>query len=259
MILLSHEEISRASSLTARLEVVSSILAIMILTLVPLRTRVYWLFLRSHQGLGLTCLVGVWVHVAHGSAASQDAPYAAILLLGPSLLWVVGSTVWRNRLLTRGVPRAKGFAISASRRLMRIRVEDWRGPRIRPGEYVYLFVPGVSTFRVLQSDPFPAVSSEDGRWVDVFVENRSPFTAKLFERPARDSSEYELRDYHVVLCGPYGKDISLKGFKHVLMVAWGEGRIATFLPYLFSISRQKPKDRPVVNLVWQVHAAGKQC
>jgi hypothetical protein len=240
------------------LETSVCLLVIFIIWLTSFPTKKYEFFLRSHQLLGIGVLVGMWWHTRQASATSRWAVYVATSTLIFSLVWDIGSTLWHHRFFRQRWPHA--VLTSVEDRITTVRISPTH--QVAPGQYVSVWMPGVSTMAFLQSHPFVPVPVTDDRSrqvsVDLLVRPRSGLTFNLLrsaQLPRPTSSAVRAQTFAAVVCGPYGRSISLHGFHHVLMIAWGFCRVAPFLQILAQLSQQPQPGLSVVNLIWQVQHA----
>ncbi|KIW21776.1 uncharacterized protein PV07_12796 [Cladophialophora immunda] len=260
--------------------VFSSILLIAISTLVRWRIHFYESFLWVHRLLGFICLIGLWRHATPGAKVSYCALSTATLAFALSLLVVMGFTVWINGLVPKRWYIARGYTLARDSRYMRITVHKWQGRRVRPGQYLHLVAPGITNFGTLQSHPFMGVPGSEGHSLEMFVEMRSSFTSMLFQQPVDSSPEpsppwktilsekcsrdclvlpCEKRTFPVLLRGPYGPSVSLRGFEIVVMVAKRGCHVASFIPYLRNIAHDQRSRLRAVHLVWEVDSPEEVC
>lgn len=129
--------------------------------------------------------------------------------------------------------------------------------RWRPGQYVYLRMPGISIFgnhpftiASLCSDDFPSNYGEEYRDMALVFRPFSGFTAKVLEA-ARQKGPY--KTYRAFVDGPYGgmrRDMS--SFDHVIFFAGGSGitAIASQLLDLIRRMRDGKALTRTVRVVW---------
>ena len=125
---------------------------------------------------------------------------------------------------------------------------------VEPGQYVYLWIPGVSLTSVFQSHPFCISwwerSDEEPFVLHLLVRTRRGFTSRL--RSEADQC------FSAMIGGPYGQSAHGEAFGTVLMFATDIG-VASLLPYLKSVMQGRKNasicTRRVV-LTWQVRKTG---
>lgn len=258
---------------------VLSLLLILFIWLTPFRSKAYEPFLFTHQGLGIVCLVGMWWHTWEASFTSRLPVYVATGLLASLFVVDVGATLYHNRLFIRGPATARVTARKPRQdgtkqdRSLSVQVRVPPGYRFGLGQYVNLWIPGACLLAGLESHPFipvPIAADEGDRsstdltavprdcegyaLVDLQVEPRAGLTRKLFRSALYHGPGVA---YKANLRGPYGKKVSLDGFQHLLLVAWGRAQVAPSLQVLLKLSQRAQPGLRVVNLVWQVANAAE--
>lgn len=127
----------------------------------------------------------------------------------------------------------------------------------RPGQYVYLRMPGVSVFEnhpftiaSLCSDDFPSAYGEEYRDMVLVFRPFAGFTKKVLESALEHGPWHT---YRAFLDGPYGgMRRSMDSFDHVVMVAGGSGITAVVSQLLDLIKRMRDGKAvtKTVHLVW---------
>lgn len=216
----------------------------------------YELFLRSHQIIAALYAITIWRHV--GSRSRSRISLLCIQIIPGVFLSTVlletAAIIIRNFALRQPYARAliykKGKAVSLSLSVPR----PWN---IRAGQYINLWIPGVSfrSFVTLQSHPFTIASWTSGKAMslDFLIEPRAGFT-KLLAQVAERSE----RPYIAFFSGPHGTPVPVGSFGSVMMVASGFG-IAAQLPYLKELiegyNRCEVRTRRI-HLIWQLREQG---
>ncbi|EDN08845.1 predicted protein [Histoplasma mississippiense (nom. inval.)] len=172
--------------------------------------------------------------------------------------------LYRNGVFTsRGCPRAsvtyvgRGDSSSpdnCSSRPIRIRVALSRPLRVRPGQYINLWMRSVSWWSWAQSHPFTVMSWSpvEQSSLDLFVQPRQGLTADLLRHAEVDNGVS--LSFPALVSGPHGTSEPAGQYETVLIVASGFG-IAPVIPYLkqlihgYNTSTSRTRR---VHFVWQL-------
>ena len=135
---------------------------------------------------------------------------------------------------------------------VRVQITVPRPWRVRAGEFVYIWMPGVSFWSAFQSHPFMISwwdQNADGKSTHIYllVKPRSGFTQSLLHH----SGSTALSAW---VDGPYGQMKDLGDYGSVLMFATGIG-IAAQVPYIKQLLRGFQEYRvrtKSILLVWQL-------
>lgn len=127
----------------------------------------------------------------------------------------------------------------------------------KPGQYVYLRLPGISVFEnhpftitSLCSSEFPSEHGEGYKDMTLVFRPFRGFTRKVLEAAIE---QRPLHTYRAFLDGPYGgMTRSLDSFDHVLLIAGGSGitALTSHLLYLIKHMRQGKAATRTVQVVW---------
>jgi len=127
----------------------------------------------------------------------------------------------------------------------------------KPGQYVYLRLPGISVFEnhpftitSLCSSEFPSEHGEGYKDMTLVFRPFRGFTRKVLEAAIEHGP---LHTYRAFLDGPYGgMTRSLDSFDHVLLIAGGSGitALTSHLLYLIKHMRQGKAATRTVQVVW---------
>jgi len=127
----------------------------------------------------------------------------------------------------------------------------------KPGQYVYLRLPGISVFEnhpftitSLCSSEFPSEHGEGYKDMTLVFRPFRGFTRKVLEAALEHGP---LHTYRAFLDGPYGgMTRSLDSFDHVLLIAGGSGitALTSHLLYLIKRMRQGKAATRTVQVVW---------
>ena len=171
------------------------------------------------------------------------------------MLWII----YRNFAFHRGFSRAN---IDVVRDAIRIKIQVQRPWKIRAGQYVNIWLPGIGYRAMLESHPFMIASwAVDTSWkpklttVHLLVEPRDGFTHRLLRYAKRSSGD---TGHLVLYSGPYGSPTSMNEYGTVLLIATGCGIVAV-LPHLKELLDGYEKCEVVtrrIHLVWQLQGEG---
>lgn len=174
----------------------------------------------------LLLLLAVWRHTKNSHLTQIYALTGSVLFI-VVFFYRLTLLIFRNlghyKLGTRGrvmlIPKSSAILVV---------VPINRPFKIRPGSFLYLWVPGASFFAGLRTHPYQIAwwqTDHDGRLetVTCLIQNTNTFTRRLAGH--FDSSLL------VWIDGPYGNDLELDKYNQVLLVATGIG-IASQLSYL---------------------------
>lgn len=170
------------------------------------------------------------------------ALFLVTLALETSLL------LYRNGVFSSGLPRAE---ITETHGAVLVRIQLQRPLKIKPGQYINLWIPSVSFWSFMQTHPFVVVSWVEGYQytLDLLIQPRKGLTRDLVTCHPRT----------VLFTGPHGISAPIDEYEHILMVAGGVGIIAQ-LPYLnrlvYNHSACNVRTRRV-HLVWHVQDLGR--
>lgn len=170
--------------------------------------------------------------------------------------------IFRNIKLGKNSSRLRATETNG---IMTATIEVSRPLMIHPGQYINIWVPSLSLF---SSHPFTVIS-----WapfpqerIELLIEERSGFTAKLFRRlciegrlGSREDQQKSQHGYRVFFSGPHGNSMPDWEFDSVLLFASGFG-IATILPYLTKLGhgyKERKGRSKRIHLVWKVYRVGE--
>ena len=165
-----------------------------------------------------------------------------------------GRLVYRNLRWSQPYATAR---LTQVKDAIRVQITVPRPWNIRAGDFIYLWMPGVSFWSCFQSHPFTIswwdrdIDGKGGN-IHLLVKPRAGFTQKLLQH----SGSNHLR---VWVDGPYGPRLDVGDYGSVLMSATGIG-IAAQVPYIkellkgFQEYRVRTKS---ILLVWQLDNESK--
>lgn len=237
--------------------------ATLVLCIRPLRRPSFELFLRTHQFLAVGSLYAIGMHVRN----SRDA-VARFGAIGIAVCFVASGTGQVLQVLVRhcffyhGLPRARIVQVC---HVVRISVDTSVPITVRAGQYVNVYMPGVSFWSWLQSHPFTVAAVQrrgPGTTLELMVEPRRGWTSKLVSRARNvglgDEPLSGQQLYIAFFSGPHGRTIDVDNYSVVVMVASGWGVIAQipYLQHLISGYNNSTTKVRRIHLIWQLSAVG---
>ncbi|OJD23047.1 hypothetical protein ACJ73_05605 [Blastomyces percursus] len=228
------------------------------------RQLTYEIFLRLHQMTACLCVYAIWRHLPSHGVVPRLYLYIS---LGTSLVTLFLQYVlflYRNGVFTsRGCPRALVTYLargddsdSDDRRAkpIKIRVALSRPLKIRPGQYINLWMRSVSWWSWVQSHPFTVMSWSpvEQSTLDLFIQPRHGLTLDLLRHVEVDHGIS--LSFPALVSGPHGTSESAGQYETVLVVASDFG-VAPVIPYLkqlihsYNISTSRTRR---VHFVWQL-------
>ncbi|KAK5073338.1 hypothetical protein LTR70_010372 [Exophiala xenobiotica] len=235
--------------------------ATLVLCIRPLRRPSFELFLRTHQFLAVGSLYAIGMHVRN----SRDA-VARFGAIGIAVCFVASGTGQVLQVLVRhcffyhGLPRARIVQVC---HVVRISVDTSVPITVRAGQYVNVYMPGVSFWSWLQSHPFTVAAVQrrgPGTTLELMVEPRRGWTSKLVSRARNvglgDEPLSGQQLYIAFFSGPHGRTIDVDNYSVVVMVASGWGVIAQipYLQHLISGYNNSTTKVRRIHLIWQLSA-----
>lgn len=178
----------------------------------------------------------------------------------------VGETIHnlvRNRGFVRGLPRARVVERSNIVRLT-VNVPTTLSPY--PGQYINVWMPGVSFWSFLQNHPFVVASAQHdkgGTTLELVVEARRGWTAKLFQPRHRGRNERSQTGTYICLfSGPHGRGEDVDTYGTVVLVVlvasgWGLVGLLPYLQHLIQGYNAHTTNARRIHLIWQLHDVGK--
>ena len=217
--------------------------------LLTIKNYLYEIFQQSHVALGVLVVYAVWRHLPVQITSGRLYLYIAATIFGVTTVGRYGRLVLRNA--TSG-QRHASTKVEQVRDAVRVQISVPRPWKVSAGQYVYIWMPGVSASSIVQSHPFMICWWDDdteGRASHIYllVKPRSGFTRNL----VRHAGSFALSCW---VDGPYGKPVSTEDFGSVLMFASGIG-IAAQVPYIKGILkdfRNAQTRTKSILLIWQL-------
>ncbi|PTB40388.1 hypothetical protein M441DRAFT_70199 [Trichoderma asperellum CBS 433.97] len=227
-----------------------AMILLVLLSISFFRKRWYEIFLRLHQTLSIAVMVFVIRHLISVPDFQWIPVYIFIGIFFSLAAFYIMILIYRNTKLGKNFARLRATGKDG---IMTAIIEMPRPLIINPGQYLNIWVPSLSLF---SSHPFTVTS-----WapfpqekVELLIEERSGFTAKLFRHSCKTQN-----GYRVFFSGPHGSSIPDWEFDSVLIFATGFG-IATILPYLIKLChgyKERKGRSKRIHLVWKVYLVGE--
>ncbi|KAI1160985.1 hypothetical protein F5B18DRAFT_629998 [Nemania serpens] len=230
------------------------------------RQRWYELFLASHVILQIAALLFLFLHF-HTSRPYVLASLA--IFLADRIVWRIGlksATVAANvKALEDGdtvllsaswdVPQAEGHRAFWRFFGRKNILYGWL-----PADHVFVSIPNLGRYNVLQAHPFTIASAAPGRSnvpaqarLDLLIRAYSGFTLELLKHAQLNST------VSVRIDGPYGSQDPLdmlRASKSAVLIAGGSG-IAVVFPLLWDLAVVHPGTRKI-RLMWIIHSRSQQ-
>lgn len=159
----------------------------------------------------------------------------------------------RQRFFYRGLPRAQ------VRQLGYATCIDLFSPTkvvFEAGQYLNLYMPGVSFRSCVESHPFIVVASQQqaqGTSLELMIEPRRGWTNRLL-RCDSASEKTVGKSYVAFFSGPHGRTVPVNEFGTVVMIASGWGIMAQipFLQYLIRSFNDSSTKARRIHMIWQL-------
>jgi NAD(P)H-flavin reductase len=180
--------------------------------------------------------------------AGATALYVLLLSL-QNLVYFIRNTAIRN-------PSTRAL-VKAANGVVRITIKPRHPFKVRAGQYLHLWMPGVDFWSLFQTHPFMITwwdEDQHGRACSILLlaQPRRGFTSKLL-RP-----QIARKPLLAWIDGPHGQPAEYSDFSHTLLIACGIG-IAAQLPVvkemLKTVTRQKSRTRSI-HLLWEIESDG---
>ncbi|CAK3893968.1 Ferric cupric reductase transmembrane component 7 [Lecanosticta acicola] len=220
----------------------------------PIRRRFYELFVMLHVPVAIVFLGMLFWH-CHNYLASWNYLFATTAIWVASYLFRLFYLNWTN-------PGSISFCIGEEAAVTvlhenAVKVTIPTQMRWKPGQYVYLRMPGISFFEnhpftiaSLCSDDYPSEYGENYRDMVVVFRPFGGFTKKVLDS-ALDHGPWWT--YRTFIDGPYGgRTRIIHSFDHVVLIAGGTG-ITAVVSHLLDIIKRMRDGKAVtktVHLIW---------
>ena len=207
------------------------------------------LFQMTHSALAVLIVYALWRHLS----IRQTSTRLYMVIAGG--IFVATSIIRSSRLIIRNMKWKQPYAtaqVVPMKDIVRVHVRIPRPWKVQAGEYIYVWMPGVSFWSFLQSHPFMI------SWWDNDVDGKSPHVYLLVKPAAGFTQKLTQHDggcvFRTWVDGPYGQIWKLGDYGNVLMFASGVG-IAAQVPYIKELVRgyreHKVRTRGIL-LAWQL-------
>jgi predicted ferric reductase len=225
-----------------------------ILSSLYFRQRVYEIFLKTHLLLALALMVVLWFHVPQKHRRSMT------LLAVSSGVWLLQESIWLGRLgyqhlrtsSSKGVHIIKHSSTGSSAEAIGLTLSLKRPWIIRPGQYIYITLPGLSRHHggFAQAHPY-IIAWTEGSEITLLIQRHTGFSNDLFITPRLPSS--------FIIDGPYGHPRLLSDYDKALFVASGIGVGAHLLAIRELLKAHEDRSARVrrVTLLWFIECIGK--
>jgi len=230
-----------------------------------LRKPSYEIFLRLHQSLAVLSAFSIWQHLGLKTIWPKSYVFPQLYVyiftwaFFCTFLFLLGATAYRNWPLKSGYSRAYITHVDDA---VKIRLKLSKPVKVKPGQYICLWLPTVSLWSFVQTHPFTVTSwsEEEQESLELLIEPRKGLTQRLLERSkANRKARRSLSPCLALFTGPHGTSTPVGRYETVLMVASGFG-IAAQLPYLKRLIHGYNActiETRRVHLVWQLETTGK--
>ena len=207
-------------------------------------------FQKTHYGLAVLIAYAVWRHLSIKPAFSRFYIIMAGIIFALTTVARYFRIIWRNLRWHRPWASTNLIRVGDA---VRVQITTPRPWKIRAGEYIYIWMPGISFWSPFQSHPFMISwwdQDIDGKGAKIYllVKPASGFTQKLLQNVGTC-------DWKAWVDGPYGNIRDVGDFGSVLMFASGIG-IAAQVPYIKELLRDfrdgRVRTKSIV-LVWQLN------
>ncbi|KAK1825145.1 hypothetical protein LTR12_000434 [Friedmanniomyces endolithicus] len=223
-------------------------------SLPPLRRKFHELFVTVHVPISIVLLGMLFWH-CHNYLTSWSYLWATVAIWLVSYIIRVFYLNWTNPFRMSFLIGEEAAVTLLPENALKITVPTQM--KWKPGQYVYLRMPGISMFEnhpftiaSLCSDDFPSAYGEKYRDVVLVFRPFGGFTKRVLES-ALDHGPWHT--YRAFLDGPYGgMRRSMESFDHVVMIAGGSGVTALVSQLLDLIKRMRDGKAvtKTVQVVW---------
>jgi hypothetical protein len=251
-------------------------LGFLVLLSLPLfRRPSYEVFLRLHQALAVLCVFSVWRHLKPGAFFPRLIICVLVTTFATMFLLQSAHLVYLNKAMGAGLSRAY---ITCDKDTVKVRLRLSRHVKVKPGQYIGLWIPAISFLSTLQSHPFAVTTWSQGKqqYLDLLIEPRKGWTQTLLKIGRKNKtllgeqkgggtreggiSFDGIPSYLALFTGPHGPTAPVSEYETVVMIASGYG-IASQLPYLkqllYGYNACKTRNRRI-HLIWQPGTEGDQ-
>ncbi|RMZ83818.1 hypothetical protein DV738_g858, partial [Chaetothyriales sp. CBS 135597] len=239
---------------TSGIAVMAPLIFLTVHSLPILRNRFYELFVMAHVPVAYG-FVGLMLWHCNKALTSWSYLWATIALLVTSLLLRVFYLNWMNPLWESWLIGEESAVTILPDNAVKVTIPTRK--RWKPGQYVYLRMPGVSllenhpfTIASLCSEDFPSEYGDEYRDMILVFRPFGGFTRRLFEMALKKGP---YKTYRAFIDGPYGgMQRQMASFDQVIFFAGGSGitAIASQLLDLIKRMRDGKATTTRVHVIW---------
>lgn len=208
----------------------------------------YEVFLKLHYLLSVVVIYALWRRFQAVRQKRILLMIAVSIHTGITLLRL-GRLVYRNTLRKSLWSRARIIKRDDALELSLSVPRPWK---IKPGESIYVCVPGLSLGSFLEWHPFSIAwwsANEKGQAtsISLLIKQQHGLTSRLMRYPSR-------KDFYVVIDGPYGQSIDTSRYGTLILLATDVG-IAAQMPLIKQTLAEYKTGRTSVRkicLIWQM-------
>ncbi|ENI01104.1 hypothetical protein COCC4DRAFT_148871 [Bipolaris maydis ATCC 48331] len=249
--------------LDPRLTIVQSLLlslatALMVFSFIYVRRYMFELFIKTHLLFALMFVGVLWFHIPFRNRR------ALVCLSLTSAVWLVQKILWLIRVGNQNSGRKAANEVTITAFMSKSGVPDAASVTvplkknwlIRPGQYIYLTLPGVSRHCAgfIQAHPY-SIAWVDGSEIILIVQRFAGFSANLHHANTHTNFEFSR-----IVDGPYGSPHHLNSYDKVLFLASGIGIVAHLLAIrdlLVAHENQSARVRRIT-LVWFLETTNQE-
>ncbi|WWC71775.1 uncharacterized protein I206_105734 [Kwoniella pini CBS 10737] len=230
---------------------------LVVLSIKPIRSRWYELFLITHIALALMSLVLLWFHLTHMKGKYDPWVWAC------AAIWCLDRAIRIARVLvlTHKALSKKGkntVAIMSDNEsgLIRLSITTSIKMTPQPGQYYFIYQP--FSIKPWENHPFTLASwktddASKSTTLDFLVAPQKGITKKWRKRILK--TEKKMDHTRFLLEGPYGHSNPVQNFEHILLVAGGSG-ITSMLAYIHQLQNHSEDLKQIrtktLSLIWVV-------
>lgn len=223
-----------------------------------LRRRLYEAVLRLHQLLAIAIIYAMLQHLHALRTLTWYCIVASGGFLAGSMLMLVMSVIVRDRAFLPGCARA---VISRVDNVVCIDITTPTRVTVHSGQYINLWMPGLSLRSWFQSHPFFVVAVHEdraGSQLRVIVSPRRGWTRHLYQQNLDLDQNASSRSHIVFFTGPHGIPLPVDDYSVVILAASGSGIIAQLplIQHLIAEYDNGVARTRRVRVVWQLDHLG---
>lgn len=232
----------------------SGISLLSIVLLLVFKRFFYEFFAKSHYFLALFLASATWHHLFVQSVFASFYIIIAVSILLTTTMLRYARVFLRSITWNRLYATTNLISIND---VIRAEIEVTGPWKVKAGDFIYIWMPGVSPWSSFQSHPF-MISwwDEDatgrGKRIHLLLKPRSGFTQRLM-------SHIHTPHLKTWIDGPYGIGVKFESFGRVMMFASGIG-IAAQIPFIKELLRNVEEYRVCTRkilLIWQLDKESK--